>query len=83
MIASIAEPAMLTNVRSVHEMALEGDLQAVQQAAQVSPGCLGKTDDSGRLPLHWAVSKAPAIKHNGPIRLKDGNIMKISVRNLD
>ena len=74
---------MLTNVRSVHEMALEGDLQAVQQAAQVSPGCLGKTDDSGRLPLHWAVSKAPADKNNGLIRLKYENIRSISLKNLD
>ena len=48
---------MLTNKRTVHELALEGDLGAVQELAMTKPGCLKTKDDSGRLPLHWAASK--------------------------
>jgi 26S proteasome non-ATPase regulatory subunit 10 len=32
-------------------------MRSVQELAQTKPGCIRTKDDSGRLPLHWAVSK--------------------------
>jgi len=48
---------MLVSKRSVHELALEGDIKSVQELSATKPGCVKTKDDSGRLPLHWAVSK--------------------------
>lgn len=48
---------MLASNRTVHELALAGDLASVQELEMAKPGCIKTKDDSGRLPLHWAVSK--------------------------
>ena len=43
--------------RSVHEMALEGDVGAIQSAVELKPEVVRSKDDGGRVPLHWAVSR--------------------------
>ena len=48
---------MLVSKRTVHELALDGDIRSVQELAQSMPGCIQTKDNNGRLPLHWAVSK--------------------------
>ena len=43
--------------RSAHEMALEGDVAGVQATVESNPKIVTSKDDSGRVPLHWAVSR--------------------------
>ena len=43
--------------RKVHEMALEGDVAAVEAAVEASPEVVQNKDESGRVPFHWAVSR--------------------------
>ena len=43
--------------RGVHEMALEGDVGGVQAAVEADSKIVNSKDDSGRVPLHWAVSR--------------------------
>ena len=43
--------------RSAHEMALEGDVAGVQATVETNPKIVTSKDDSGRVPLHWAVSR--------------------------
>jgi len=43
--------------KTVHEMALDGEMQAVVGEIRQKPELVNKVDDSGRLPLHWACSK--------------------------
>merc|ERR1711915_143659 len=39
------------------ELALDGDLKSIQEWTQSKPDVIKSKDDSGRIPLHWAVSK--------------------------
>jgi len=48
---------MLISKRTVHELALNGDVLSVKEMVMSKPVCIKTKDDSGRLPLHWAVSK--------------------------
>ena len=43
--------------RSVHEMALEGNQADIQEVLETKPDILKSVDESGRLALHWAVSR--------------------------
>ena len=43
--------------RSVHEMALEGNQAAVAELLETKPDILQSLDESGRVALHWAVSR--------------------------
>ena len=43
--------------RSVHEMALEGNQADIQDLLETKPDILTRVDESGRLALHWAVSR--------------------------
>lgn len=38
-------------------MALEGDVGAIQSAVELKPEVVRSKDDSGRVALHWAVSR--------------------------
>ena len=49
--------SIMTMARSVHELALEGDVAGVEAAVEAKPEVVTSCDDSGRLPLHWAVSR--------------------------
>jgi 26S proteasome non-ATPase regulatory subunit 10 len=42
---------------TVHNLALEGDLEAVSKRIKLKPDLITSTDSSGRVPLHWAASK--------------------------
>jgi len=42
---------------TVHEMALEGDVAGIEAAVEAKPDVVKSKDDSGRVPLHWAVSR--------------------------
>ena len=43
--------------RSVHEMALEGNQTAIAELLETKPDILASQDESGRVALHWAVSR--------------------------
>ena len=43
--------------RSVHEMALEGNQADIADLLETKPDILKSLDESGRVPLHWAVSR--------------------------
>ena len=43
--------------RTVHEMALEGDQSAIADLLDTKPELVASKDESGRVPLHWAVSR--------------------------
>jgi len=42
---------------TVHNLALEGDLEAFCNKIKLKPDLITSTDSSGRVPLHWAASK--------------------------
>jgi len=42
---------------TVHNLALEGDIQTIMQRIKLKPDLIKSTDSSGRVPLHWAASK--------------------------
>ena len=48
---------LINKKRSIHELALEGDVSGVEAAVQDKPEIVKSKDDSGRVPLHWAVSR--------------------------
>ena len=43
--------------RTVQEMALEGDQSAIADLLDTKPELVKRKDESGRIPLHWAVSR--------------------------
>ena len=43
--------------RSLHEMALEGNQADIQELLETKPDILASLDESGRVALHWAVSR--------------------------
>jgi len=42
---------------SIHNLALEGEMEAVINRIKIKPELIKSVDSSGRIPLHWAVSK--------------------------
>ena len=49
---------LTTNTKqSVHEMALEGNQADIEDLLETKPDILSRVDESGRLALHWAVSR--------------------------
>ena len=60
---------MLTNntKRSVHEMALEGDVGAIQTAVDMKPEVVKSRDESGRVPLHWVSRHSSNNEHSSLI----------------